>query len=196
MKPFLSECRRAILAVALLTLLLGGVYPLATWGVGQLFFPWQANGSLLGSGQRPIGSLLIAQRFDGPAYFHPRPSAVAYAGAAARSGGSNLGPLSRQLSERVALLAREYRRRNGLAPGAPIAADAVSASASGLDPHISPGDAYAQADRVARARNWSRERVRGLIRQVCEGRQLGILGEKRVNVLRLNLALDGTGNVL
>jgi K+-transporting ATPase ATPase C chain len=195
MKPFLSECRRAVLAVALLTLLLGGVYPLATWGVGQLFFPGRANGSLLKTGRQPIGSLLIAQRFDGPAYFHPRPSAIAYAGTAARSGGSNLGPLSRQLNERVALLASEYRRQNGLAPDMPIAADAVSSSASGLDPHISPDDAVVQAERVARARNWSRERVLGLVRQVSEGRQLGILGETRVNVLRLNLALDGAANV-
>ena len=141
-----------------------------------------------------MGSRLIAQRFDSPAYFRPRPSAVNYSGPEAASGGSNLGPLSRALAGRLARESVRYRSANGLAPRTPIPAAAVSASASGLDPHISPADAAIQSARVARARGWSRERVLALVRAATEKRQLGILGEERVNVVLLNLALDGSSD--
>jgi len=196
MKTFFGEFTRAVIAVSLLALLLCVIYPLATWGVGQLLFPVKANGSLLKNGQQTLGSVLIAQRFASPAYFHPRPSAVEYAGQKAGSGGFNQGPLSRGLIERLELAASRYRAENDLAPGTQIPSEAVTASASGLDPHISPADAASQAGRVAKARGWSTEHVLGLIRQVRERRQLGIFGEERVNVLRLNLALDNSGKVL
>jgi K+-transporting ATPase ATPase C chain len=189
MKAMAGELKRAILAVILLTILLGGIYPLAIWGIGQLFFPERANGSLLKSDREITGSILIGQQFTSPAYFHSRPSAVAYASSGVISGGSNLGPLSKSLHEQVTLRIRKYRKENGLAADFPIAADALSASASGLDPHISPADAYAQADRVARARGLEKDQVLSMIRLHLEGRQLGIFGEERVNVLLLNLAL-------
>ena len=191
MKTLMNECGRAVLAVILLSVLLGGIYPLAVWGLGQLLFPQKANGSLLHGEKGIIGSVLIAQPFSSPAYFHPRPSAVDYSCSRAASGGSNLGPLSRTLHEQVRARILNYRELNGLPAAFPIAADAISASASGLDPHISPADASAQAARVARARGMEEAQVRRLIRRLLEGRQLGIFGEERVNVLLLNLALDG-----
>jgi K+-transporting ATPase ATPase C chain len=191
MKTLAGDIKRAILAVILLSLLLCGIYPLAIWSIGQLFFPEKANGSLLKREHEIIGSVLIGQQFTSPTYFHSRPSAVAYAGSGANSGGSNLGPLSKSLHEQLTMRIKNYRQENGLADAYPIPADAVSASASGLDPHISPADAYAQAARVARARGLSTEYVLQMIRLHLEERQLGIFGEKRVNVLLLNLALDG-----
>jgi K+-transporting ATPase ATPase C chain len=191
MKAWANECKRAVVAVILLTILLGGIYPLAIWGIGQLFFTEKANGSLLKREHEIIGSVLIGQQFTTPAYFHSRPSAVDYAISGAMSGGSNLGPLSKSLNEQVTTRINKYRQENSLADAFPIAADAVSASASGLDPHISPADAYAQAARVARARGLSKSRVLQIIQRGIEGRQLEIFGEKRVNVLLLNLTLDG-----
>lgn len=191
MKALTGEIKRAVLAVVLLSILLCGIYPLAVWGIGQLFFPHNANGSLLDNHGKTSGSTLIGQEFTSPSYFHSRPSAVDYAVAAAASGGSNLGPLSAALHEQTRTRIREYRMENGLPPASPIAADAVSASASGLDPHISPADAVAQAARVARARGLGESQVLRLIRLHLEQRQLGILGEKRINILLLNLALDG-----
>lgn len=190
MKTLAGECKRAVLAVALLSILLGGIYPLAVWGIGQLLFPRQANGSLLERENEIGGSALVAQPFTSPAYFHPRPSAVDYAVSGVKSGGSNLGPLSRRLHEQAKTRIRNYRKENRLPAASRIAADAVSASASGLDPHISPANAIAQADRIARARGIKKEQVLRLIELHREGRQLGILGEERVNVLRLNLALS------
>jgi len=191
MKAWAREIKRAVVAVILLAILLCVIYPLAIWGIGQLFFSENANGSMLVRGNEIVGSVLIAQPFTSPVYFHSRPSAVAYAGSGAASGGSNLGPLSNSLNEQVAARMKNYRRENGLAGADPIPAGAVSASASGLDPHISPADAYAQAARVARARGLSQGHVLDLIRRHLEGRQLGIFGEKRINVLLLNLSLDG-----
>jgi K+-transporting ATPase ATPase C chain len=191
MRAWADEFKRAVLAVILLSILLGGIYPLAVWVSGQLFFSEKANGSLLKKRQEIAGSILIAQQFTSPAYFHSRPSAVAYAHSGPQSGGSNLGPLSRSLREQVMMRIINYRRENRLAAAFPIAADAVSASASGLDPHISPANAYAQAARVARARALIKDQVLQMIRRHMEVRQLGIFGEKRVNVLLLNLALDG-----
>jgi K+-transporting ATPase ATPase C chain len=190
MKTWASEFTRAVLAVILLSILLCGIYPLAVWGIGQLLFPEKANGSQLKREHEIIGSVLIGQQFTSPAYFHSRPSAVAYAGSGANSGGSNLGPLSKSLNEQVTTRIKKYRQENGLADAFPIAADAVSASASGLDPHISPANAYAQAARVARVRGLRKDQILHMIRRSMEERQLGIFGEKRVNVLLLNLALD------
>ncbi len=191
MKALAGEIKRAAWAVILLTILLCGIYPLAIWGIGQLLFSEKANGSILVREKGIVGSVLIAQRFTSPAYFHSRPSAVAYASSAADSGGSNLGPLSKLLHDQLMARINNYRRENGLAASFPIAADAVSASASGLDPHISPANAFSQAARVAGARGLSRDQVMSMIRLHLEERQLGIFGEKRVNVLLLNLALDG-----
>jgi K+-transporting ATPase ATPase C chain len=191
MKAWMDEFKRAVLAVMLLALLLGGIYPLAIWGIGQLLFSEKANGSLLKRGQETIGSVLIGQQFASRAYFHSRPSAVAYASSRVASGGSNLGPLSRSLYEQATVRILNYRKENSLPDDFPIAADAVSASASGLDPHISPADAAIQAARVAKARGWNIKRVRLWIQRIQEPRQLVIFGEKRINVLLLNLALDG-----
>jgi len=191
MKALAGEIKRAVLAVILLSILLCVIYPLAVWGIGQLFFSEKANGSMLVREKEIVGSILIAQQFTSPVYFHSRPSAVAYAGSGVASGGSNLGPLSKSLNEQVTTQIKKYRQENGLADAFPIAADAVSASASGLDPHISPADAYAQAARVASARGLRQDQVLSMIRLHLEERQLGIFGERRVNVLLLNLALDG-----
>jgi K+-transporting ATPase ATPase C chain len=190
MKDLAVEFKRAVWAIILLSILLCGIYPLAVWGIGQLFFSEKANGSLLKREKEIIGSVLIAQQFTSPAYFHSRPSAVAYACSGALSGGSNLGPLSRALIDQATARIINYRKENGLSAAFLIPADAITASASGLDPHISPANACAQAARVARARGLSKNQVRQVIQSVIEERQLGIFGEKRVNVLFLNLALD------
>lgn len=187
----LAELRRSVLAVAALAVILCGIYPLAAWVAAQVLFPGRANGSLRTTKGIVVGSDLIAPRFFGPAYFHPRPSAAGDGRDAGRSGGSNLGPLSRELVEAVARRAADYRAENGLSAGTPLPADAVTASGSGLDPHISPENARLQAGRVARARGLAEARVLALIGASTEGRTLGVLGEPRVNVLELNLALDG-----
>jgi K+-transporting ATPase ATPase C chain len=180
--------------VAALAVILCGAYPLASWVMAQVFFPAKANGSLLVRDGTVIGSELIGQRFSGPAYFHPRPSAAGQGYDAMQSTGSNLGPLSKDLVETVRRRVAEYRSENGLADGTPVPADAVTASGSGLDPHISPENARLQAGRVARARGLSEAEVLGLVRASTEGRTLGVLGEPRVNVLKINLALDGAGH--
>lgn len=181
----------AILMTVVLAVLLGLIYPLVITGVAQVAFHHQANGSLLrGAGGRVIGSSLIGQNFTGPRYFHPRVSAAGSGYDAAASGGTNLGPTNAQLLKRTAAQARRVRRENGLPPGFPLPSDAVSASASGLDPDISPAYAALQIARVARARGLSVAVVRGLVRRYTAGRDLGVLGEPRVNVLELNLALD------
>jgi K+-transporting ATPase ATPase C chain len=191
MKGWLEELRSSILAVAILGLLVGGVYPLASWGIAQALFPGRANGSLVTQNGRVVGSVLLGQPFRSPAYFHPRPSAAGDGYDAERSGGSNLGPLSKVLAESVRARAASYRAENGLASDAPVPADAVTASGSGLDPHISPENARLQARRVAQARGLSEADVLRRIEACTEGRTLGILGEPRVNVLLLDLSLDG-----
>lgn len=173
-----------------MTILLGVVYPLAITGISQVVFPNQANGSLVTSGGKVIGSELIGQNFTRPEYFQPRPSAAGpdgYDGAS--SSGSNLGPTSQKLVDRTKTSVDKFRKENPDYQG-PIPADLVTASASGLDPHISPDSALAQAPRVAKARNIAAAQVRQLIAQHTEGPDFGLLGEPRVNVLRLNLALD------
>lgn len=188
MKTFM---RPALALLALLTVVTGLVYPLAVTGLAQVLFPVQANGSLLRQGDRVVGSALIGQPFDDPSYFWGRPSATApYPYNAAASAGSNLGPSNPALH--TALQARIAALR-AADPGnqAPVPVDLVTASASGLDPHISLAAASYQAPRVARARGMDVALVRQLVAKATEGRQLGFLGEPRVNVLKLNLALDG-----
>lgn len=192
MAGLLADLKRAVAAVAVLAVLFGGVYPLAGWIIAQAVFPHRANGSVYVRRGVVVGSALIGQMFRSPAYFHPRPSAAGRGYDARRSGGTNLGPLSKDLVETVRRRVAEYREQNGLPSGTTVPADAVTASGSGLDPHISPENARRQAGRVARARGLPEATVLRRIEACTEGRTLGILGEPRVNVLRLNLALDGT----
>ena len=189
----LSHLRTAVSMAVLLTVLLGIVYPLTMTGIAQVLFPSQANGSLVrDSSGNVIGSELLAQSFSRPEYFHPRPSTAGSNGYdATSSGGSNLAPSNQQLLDTVKDRAAAYREENDLAADAPVPVDAVTASASGLDPDISPANAQLQINRVAAARGMSPDQLRTLVDRYTEGRTLGILGEPRVNVLKLNLALDG-----
>ena len=174
----------------LFTVLLGIVYPLTITGICQVFFPHQANGSLVESGGKVIGSELIGQNFTKPEYFQPRPSAAGNDGYdATASGGSNYGPTSQKLADRVKASIDKFRKDNPDYHG-PIPADLVTASASGLDPHLSPDSALAQVPRVAQARGVSIDEVGKLVAQFTEPPDLGILGDPRVNVFKLNLALD------
>lgn len=186
--------KRLLTAVSMLvvmTVVTGIIYPLAVTGLARVLFPQKASGSLIYRNGQPVGSALIGQNFSDPRYFHGRPSAAGKAGYdAAFSGGSNLGPTNRKLVASVAQRLAAVRAENGLPAGAPVPADLVTASASGLDPDISPEAAYLQVPRVARARNLPEEKVRALVEKNIIGRQFGILGEPRVNVLRLNLELD------
>lgn len=173
------------------TLVLGIGYPLAVTGISQLILPRQANGSLVTAGGKVVGSELIGQNFSKPEYFHPRPSAAGDKGYdATASSGSNFGPTNKKLIDRVAASVDQFRKENPAYQG-PIPADLVTTSGSGLDPHISPDSARAQAARVAKARGASIDQVNQLIVQYTEQPDLGFLGEPRVNVLKLNLALDG-----
>ena len=191
-----QHTRTAVLMVIVLTVLLGIVYPLAMTGLSQLIFPSQANGSLVrDSAGNIVGSALLGQNFSNPEYFHPRPSAAGTDGYdATSSGGSNLGPTNQKLIDTARDRATAYREENGLAAEAPVPVDAVTASASGLDPDISPANALIQVGRVAKARNLTEDHVRSLVNQYTEGRTLGILGEPRVNVLQLNRALDAASH--
>jgi K+-transporting ATPase ATPase C chain len=192
MKDLFAQLRISLTATLFLAVLLCGIYPLAVWLLAQGLFPANANGSLVMRNGKILGSSLISQGFTAPKYFHPRPAAAGQGYDATSSGGSNLGPTSKKLVETVRQRVDEYRSENNLRPDALVPIDAVTASASGLDPHISLKNALLQAARVARARGLSEDIVLKEIKRYTEGRDLGMLGEPRVNVLMLNLALDGT----
>jgi K+-transporting ATPase ATPase C chain len=172
-----------------LTVVLGVIYPLAMTGISQVLFSKQANGSLITNGGKVIGSEIIGQGFSKPEYFHPRPSAAGNGYDPTASSGSNWGPTNQKLIDRVKTSVEQFRKENPDYQG-PIPADLVTASSSGLDPHISPDSARAQGPRVAKARGIAVEQVNALITQSTEQPTFGVLGEPRVNVLKLNLALD------
>jgi potassium-transporting ATPase KdpC subunit len=187
--------RPALVMTLLLCLLTGLIYPGVVTGAAQLLFPWQANGSLIERDGHVIGSALIGQSFTRPEYFHSRPSAAGAGYDATASAATNKGPTDRKLADtliagNVARVVEEDGALRGRIP-----ADMVTASASGLDPHISPANAELQVARVARSRGLSEDRVRAVLREHTEGRQFGFLGERRVNVLLLNLALDSVAPV-
>jgi len=194
----LRELRPAVVMVILFTLLLGLAYPLGMTGMAQVLFPWQANGSLLTKNGQVIGSALIGQNFTLPGYFHGRPSVttepdpkdptktVPAPYAADNSLGSNLGPTSKALIDRVKGDVKTLKTPNSV----PVPVDLVTSSASGLDPDITPAGAYFQVPRVSKSRGLPEQRVRDLVAAHIEGRWLGIFGEPHVNVLKLNLALD------
>jgi K+-transporting ATPase ATPase C chain len=185
-----SQLRPALVSLALLTVVTGAVYPLAVTAIAQVLFPRQANGSLLFRDGQPVGSALVGQPFDAPGYFWGRPSATApFPYNAASSAGSNLGPTNPALAERVRARLAALRQADPDNP-LPVPVDLVTASGSGLDPHISPAAAEYQVRRVARARGLDERVVRRLVAESTEGRTFGLLGEPRVNVLKLNLALD------
>lgn len=186
-KDIVSALRPALVLTLLFALLLGIAYPLALTGVGQLLFPSQANGSLIRDAKGEIvGSRLLAQGFSGARYFHPRPSAAGEGYDALASAGSNLGPASQALADRVKVDVAAASP----APGQSVPADLVTASASGLDPHISPEAALFQVPRVAKARGWPEARLRAIVGRATEHPLFGFLGEERVNVLLLNRQLD------
>jgi K+-transporting ATPase ATPase C chain len=193
MKAMLFELRQAAFATLALAVVCCGLYPLLVFGIGQVLFPAKANGSLIvDAGGVVRGSRLIGQPFTADKYFHPRPSSAGNGYDPTSSGGSNLGPTSQKLRDAIAQNVTDYRTQNGLATNAPVPADAVTGSGSGLDPHISSENARLQADRVAKARGLALEQVRDLIQQYTDSASLGLLGDPGVNVLRLNLALDAT----
>ncbi|QOT73451.1 potassium-transporting ATPase subunit KdpC [Sphingobium fuliginis] len=183
-----TSLRPALAMTLLFAFLLGIAYPLALTGIGQALFPFQANGSLIRQSGRPVGSTLIGQNFASDRYFHSRPSAAGKGYDGLASSGSNLGPASRALADRVA---RDIQALHS--PGRPVPSDLVTTSASGLDPHISPDAAFFQVGRVAKARGLEPGQVRALVDRSIERPLLGFLGEARVNVLEINRRLDGIG---
>jgi len=183
----LNELRPALVMTLLMTVLTGVAYPLAITGIARELYPDQASGSLLTRQGKVIGSSLIGQPFASPKYFHPRPSSAGKGYAADNSSGSNLGPTNRKLVAPVREEAGKLSAANG---GAAVPIDLLTGSGSGLDPHISPAAALFQVPAVAKARALSEDAVRRLVDENTEGRTWGILGEPRVNVMRLNLALD------
>jgi potassium-transporting ATPase KdpC subunit len=184
-----AELKPAILITIVFTVLTGILYPLAVTGAAQALFHKQANGSLIERNGQAIGSELIGQNFSKPEYFHPRPSAAGNGYDAANSGGSNLGPTNPALADRLTKDAAQFRKDNPDFTG-PIPADAITTSGSGLDPEITPANALAQSGRVAQARATSVDLIHNLVAANTQNRDLGVLGEPRVNVLKLNLALD------
>jgi K+-transporting ATPase ATPase C chain len=189
-KDIISSLRPAFVMTLLFAALLGLVYPLAMTGIGQALFPVQANGSLVRDNGRVVGSTVVGQAFASDRYFHSRPSAAGDGYDGLASSGSNLGPTSRVLAERVKA---DVVRLSGTAPGPNVPPDLVTASASGLDPHISPEAALYQVDRVAHARSLDPASVRRIVEQAIETPLLGFLGEPRVNLFKLNRRLDALG---
>jgi potassium-transporting ATPase KdpC subunit len=189
-----SALRMAVSMLLLMTVLTGIAYPLAITGVAQLLFPHQANGSLVRKGDTVVGSTLLGQYFSKPEYFHPRPSAARATGGGPsydplNSGGTNLAPSSQKLVDRVTAAVQANQADN---PGGAVPGDLVTASASGLDPDITPAAAEFQVARVAKARGMAEDKVRALVKECTKGRTFGLLGEPRVNVLRLNMLLDSS----
>jgi K+-transporting ATPase ATPase C chain len=194
MKEFFSHTRGAIVSTFVLAIVCCGLYPLIVFGISQMLFRDKANGSLIvGTDGRARGSKLLGQAFTEPKYFHPRPSAAGNGYDATNSGGSNLGPTSQKLNDAIKERIAAYRTENGLNESQSVPADAVTASGSGLDPHITLQNAELQLPRVAKARGMSEDKLREIVRQHTDGRDLGVFGDPGVNVLELNLALDSPG---
>jgi len=192
MKIFLKELWTSIVATVFLCLIVSGVYPIVIWGLAQVLFPHQANGSLIERNGQIVGCELLAQGFSGAKYFHPRPSAAGTGYDPLSSGGSNLGPTSQKLIDGIKANAVQYRQENGLSADVVVPADAVTASGSGLDPHISIQNARLQIARVAKERGLTEDAVNSQVDKAIDRPFLGIGGEAGVNVLKLNIALDGT----
>jgi K+-transporting ATPase ATPase C chain len=191
MKEFFSHIRSAVVSTLVLAAVCCGLYPLIVFGISQVLFRDRANGSLITGADGSVrGSKLLGQAFTDPKYFHPRPSAAGNGYDASSSGGSNLGPTSKKLKDAIQQRIKLYRAENGLDETEPVPADAVTASGSGLDPHISLRNAELQIPRVAEARGLSEDKIRELVQRNTAGRDLGLFGEAGVNVLQLNLALD------
>jgi K+-transporting ATPase ATPase C chain len=190
MKTFLKELWTSVVATVVLCVVVSGIYPVLIWGVGQVLFPHQANGSLVENNGQIVGSELLAQGFSGAKYFHPRPSAAGTGYDPTNSGGSNLGPTSQKLMDGIKANVAQYRQENALPADALVPVDAVTASGSGLDPHISLQNAKIQVSRVAKERGVSVEVVQAEVTKATDNALLGIGGEAGVNVLKVNLALD------
>jgi len=191
MNDFFAEIRSAVMATLVLAIVCSGLYPLVVFGISQALFHDKANGSLIVDRNGTVrGSKLLGQNFTDAKYFHPRPSAAGNGYDAANSGASNLGPTSEKLKNAINDRIEAYRKENGLRNSEPVPADAVTASGSGLDPHISVHNAEVQTLRVAKTRALREDKVRELVRQNTEGPDLGFLGEPGVNVVTLNRALD------
>src|SRR5689334_8910257 len=191
MKSLFSEIRGAVLGTVILAVVCCGLYPLVVFGISQVAFHQKANGSLIVDKDGTIhGSKLLGQGFTADKYFHPRPSAAGNGYDAANSGGSNFGPTSQKLNDAIKDRIEAYRKENGLKESDTVPADAVTASGSGLDPHITVRNAQIQVPRVAKARGLDQKKVLEMVRANTEGPDLGFLGEPGVNVLKLNLALD------
>jgi K+-transporting ATPase ATPase C chain len=195
MKTIIAEFGRSIVATLVFAVIVCGIYPVVIYGIGRVAFPHQANGSLLVDKNGTVrGSELICQNFADDKYFHPRPSAAGNNGYdPTASGGSNLGPTSSNLVNNITANIAAYRSDNNMASNAPVPADAVTESGSGLDPHISVANAELQIPRVAKQRGLSEDKVRALVEENTSGRDLGVFGEPRVNVMTLNFALDQLG---
>jgi K+-transporting ATPase ATPase C chain len=193
MKNILLDIKNTIIVTIIGAIVLCGFYPVAVWGLGSILFHHQANGSLIlaKDGATVLGSDIIGQAFSDDQYFNSRPSAAGTGYDASNSSGTNLGPTSQKLRDSVKAAVDAYRKQNGLSADQLVPGDAVTSSASGLDPDISVENAMLQAPRVAKTRKLSPDAVTALVQKYTEGRDLGIFGEPRVNVLKLNLALDG-----
>jgi potassium-transporting ATPase KdpC subunit len=192
MKNILVDIKNTIIVTIVSAILLCGIYPAVVWGLGELFFPHQANGGLLVAKDGTVlGSDMIGQNFSDDQYFNSRPSAAGTGYDSTSSGGTNLGPTSQKLHDSIAAAVTAYRKQNGLPDSQLVPADAVTSSGSGLDPDITVKNADLQIARVAKTRKMSVDDVTALVNKYTEGRDLGVFGEARVNVLKLNLALDG-----